>query len=302
MGIEAFCLRMLCEAKRGGAEFGDTVTLGRQHLSLGRTELEELVCAMGRSWDRPARDPLPRFADDVLANLLGIETLTSIDGSAYEGATVVHDMNHPVPAVHWNAYDAVLDAGTLEHVFNFPVAIASCMKMLRVGGRFFALTPANNHCGHGFYQFSPELFCRVFSAVNGFELEHLLAIEHPFPGIELSRRRTVYAVRDPAQVGERVGLVNGRPVYLFVQAVKRTAVEPLTESPQQSDYARAWTTSDLPRGKRPDLASPLWRIHRALPFVLRKPLLGLFQRWFRDSFRNTTSYRRWDGKGPPPRA
>ena len=138
--------------------------------------------------------------------------------------------------------------------------------------------------------------------MNGFELEHLLAIEHPFPGIELSGRRTVYAVRDPAQVGERVGLVNDRPVYLFVQAVKRTTVEPLAESPQQSDYARAWTTSDVPRGKRPDLASPLWRIHRALPFELRKPLLGLFQRWFRDSFRNTTSYRRWDGKGPPPRA
>jgi len=302
MGIEALSLRMLCDAKRGGAEFANTVTLGRQHLSLSRAELEEALRSTGRSWDRTRRDALPVFADEVLVDLLGVEKLTSIDGSAYEGATVVHDMNCPVPEVHWDAYDAVIDAGTLEHVFNFPVAIASCMNMLRVGGRFFALTPANNHCGHGFYQFSPELFFRVFSAANGFELEHLLAIEHPFPGIELSRRRTVYSVRDPARVGDRVGLVNDRPVYLFVQAVKRAPVEPFTPFPQQSDYARAWTKPGALPETPSGLASALWRIHRALPFVLRKPILGFFQRWRRDSFRNTRSYRRWDGKGPPPRA
>jgi len=47
------------------------------------------------------------------------------------------------------------------------------------------------------------------------------------------------------------------------------------------------------------------RMSQALPFVLRRPLLGIhqrWQRWQRDSFRNTTSYREWDQKGPPPRA
>ncbi len=290
---------MLCLAKRGGATFADTVTLGRQHLSLSRTELAEVLRSMGRSSDGAGRAARSVFADELLVDLLGIERLVSIDGSDYEGATVVHDLNHPVPERYRDAYDAVVDGGTLEHVFNFPVAIANCMNMLRVGGRFFALTPANNHCGHGFYQFSPELFFRVFTPANGFQLEHLLAIAHPFPGIELSRRRTVYAVRDPASVGGRVGLVTRRPVYLFVQAVKRERIEPFAPFPRQSDYASAWTQRDAETGMRP---GSMARLYRLLPFALRRPLLGIYQRWRRDSFRNTTSYRKWDRKDPPPRA
>jgi SAM-dependent methyltransferase len=291
MAIEAFTLRMLSEAKRRGAVFTHTLTLGRQHLSVRPADLDEARRLLGRAAPElhNRASVLPTFADDVLTDLLEITSFVSMDCSGYEGAALTHDFNVPVPESHWNVYDAVLDGGTLEHVFNFPVAIANCMKMLRVGGRFFALTPANNHCGHGFYQFSPELFFRVFSEANGFAVEHVLAIEHAFPGIELTAGRTVYTVRDPAEVGERVGLVSSRPVYLFVQAVKRADVEPFAPSwPQQSDYAAAWTGAARPP------TSIGWRLHRALPFALRRPLLGLYQRWRRDNFRNTAHYRRWD--------
>ncbi len=291
MGIEAFTLRMLCDARRRGAVFTHTLTLGRQHLSVRPAELDEARRLMGRTGPDPHRRAgvPPTFADDVLTDLLAITTLVSMDCSGYEGAAVTHDLNLPVPEAHWNAYDAVVDAGTLEHVFNFPVAIANCMRMLKVGGRFFALTPANNHCGHGFYQFSPELFFRVFSEASGFEVEHVLAVEHAFPGIELTAGRTVYTVRDPAEVGGRVGLVTNRPVYLFVQAVKRAGVEPFAAGhPQQSDYTTAWTTA------APAPTSIGWRLHRALPFVLRRPLLGVYQRWRRDTFRNPAHYRRWN--------
>jgi hypothetical protein len=303
MGIEGFTLRMLCEARRRGASFATTLTLGRQNLSLHERELAEILASAGRSWAGAAArgEAWRASADDLLVDLLGIGRLVSMDRSGYEGASVLHDLNHPVPEVHVGVYDAVIDAGTLEHVFNFPVAIASCMRMLKTGGRFFGLAPANNHCGHGFYQFSPELFCRVFDASHGFELEHLLAVEHPFPGIELSTRRTVYAVRDPALVGERVGLVNCRPVYLFVQALKREAVEPFASFPQQSDYAAAWTAAEG-AAARPAAPSLFARIHRSLPPSLARPLLGLLQRWHRDTFRNRRSYRRWDRTGPPPGA
>ena len=301
MGIEAFSLRMLCEARRAGATFAATVTLGRQNLSVRQSELEEIRRSTGhvRPADSGQEAGWRPVADDLLIEILGIERLVSLDHSDYEGASVVHDMNRPVPEEHWDAYDAVIDAGTLEHVFNFPVAIASCMKMLRVGGRFFALTPANNHCGHGFYQFSPELFFRLFNGANGFRLEHLLAVEHPFPGIELSARRTVYSMRDPAEVGERVGLVNRRPVYLFVQAVKRERVEPFAPYPQQSDYAAAWSA---PRGASaaPARRSRFMTVYQALPTAWRRPFLGYFQRWHRDTFRNRNAYRRWDWTDTPP--
>jgi 2-polyprenyl-3-methyl-5-hydroxy-6-metoxy-1,4-benzoquinol methylase len=52
----------------------------------------------------------------------------------------------------------VFDGGTLEHIFDYPTAIKNCMKMVKPGGHLLLTTPANNWFGHGFYQFSPELF------------------------------------------------------------------------------------------------------------------------------------------------
>ena len=308
MGIEAFSLRMLCHAKRRGAAFGDTVTLGRQDLSLHDHEFKATLRDMDRSLNELHKKGVTGTgrADSLLTELLAIQQLVSIDASDYEGATIVHDMNAPIPEVMHGTFDAVIDTGTLEHVFNFPVAIANCMNMLRVGGRFYALTPANNHCGHGFYQFSPELFFRLFGGVNGFELEHVIAVQHPFPGIELSARRTAYAVRDPATLGQRVDLVNNRPVYLFVQAVKKEQVVPFATFPQQSDYAAAWTrqhatagsASAAPLGQR--MALRLWQWHAQLPLSIRRPLLGYFQRWYRHTFRYRRAYTPWDQRGAPP--
>lgn len=301
MAIEAFSFRMLCEARRRGASFAVTATLGRQHLSVRPSEARAVLRATGLPVPVALEHSgtAPAFADDVFGALLGAERTVSFDASPYQGASVVHDMNVPVAHEHRGAFDAVVDGGTLEHVFDFPTAIANCMRMVRVGGRFFSLTPANNHCGHGFYQFSPELFFRVFAPTNGFEVEHLLAVEHPFPGIELSSRRKVYAVRDPAAAGERVGLVNRRPVYLFVQAVKRAEVEPFSASPQQSDYAEAWNGAQ----RRPAARAPwAWRVHGALPYAAQRPLLGVFQRWRQDTFRNASHFRAWDQRGAPPPA
>jgi len=42
-------------------------------------------------------------------------------------------MSQPIDTIHKNKYDLVFDGGTLEHVFNFPVAIKNCMEMVKVG-------------------------------------------------------------------------------------------------------------------------------------------------------------------------
>jgi 2-polyprenyl-3-methyl-5-hydroxy-6-metoxy-1,4-benzoquinol methylase len=102
--------------------------------------------------------------------VLDAKNVLSLDYSDYEQCDIVHDMNQTVdPSLH-EKFDAVIDGGTLEHVFNFPVAISNCMKMVKVNGSIFIFTTANNFLGHGFYQFSPELFCRIFSPENGFEI------------------------------------------------------------------------------------------------------------------------------------
>jgi hypothetical protein len=124
----------------------------------------------------------------------------------------------------------------MEHVFNFPVAIRNCLEMVKRGGHFFATTPANNYFGHGFYQFSAELFFRVLAPANGLQIQHCVTVEY---GLRLRW----FAVTDPAAFRARVTLINAAPVVLFVWA-KRVEIVPLFRgTPQQSDYASAWAIS-----------------------------------------------------------
>lgn len=60
--------------------------------------------------------------------VLGASSITVLDASPYEGADTIHDMNTPVPEVWHGRYDVVIDSGSLEHIFNFSVAIANLAK------------------------------------------------------------------------------------------------------------------------------------------------------------------------------
>jgi len=113
------------------------------------------------------------YAEDYFCSL-GAIAVTSFDASGYEGAENVHDFNLPIPPKFHNSYSVVLDGGTLEHIFDFPQAIKNCMRMVEVGGHLLILTPTNNYSGHGFYQFSPDLFFRVLGPANGFEVNLML--------------------------------------------------------------------------------------------------------------------------------
>jgi SAM-dependent methyltransferase len=256
MGVLTTTAEFIVQARAGGASFERTLTLGRQSMFVSPVRLARLMKRYGVF---PAGTPdeafyrglysSPYYADGFFA-ALGARELSSMDFSAYEGAAIVHDLNQPIAATLREQFDAVCDIGTLEHVFNFPVAIRNCMEMVKVGGRLFVATPANNFFGHGFYQFSAELFYRVLSPANGFEVERMIARENEIFGTRLPGRTLAmelkgrpYSVSDPAQVHDRVQLDTRYPVTLFVQA-RRTAVRPIFEStPQQSDYVSAWDSA-----------------------------------------------------------
>ena len=187
---------------------------------------------------------------DVFARALGAKKMESCDVSAYEGATLIHDLNQVIPPEWEERFDVVIDGGALEHVFNFPVAIANCMKMVKTGGHLILFTPANNYFGHGFYQFSPELFYRVLSRENGFEVSCMVVLEndigtssifgvkYPFP---ISGHW--YSVHDPAEIQSRVTLINHKPVILMALAKKISRETIFSKIPQQSDYLPKWEMS-----------------------------------------------------------
>jgi hypothetical protein len=256
MGFDAQGLRFLLAAHRHGARFQKTAMIGRQELTLDTIPLQRILSAFGISHDpEVARRVLTEaggFAEPLL-KLLGAERTCSIDASAYEGASTVHDMNLPVPDGLKQSFSVVVDAGTLEHIFNFPTAIRNCMEMIEEGGHLLLMTPANNFTGHGFYQFSPELFFRIFSSSNGFEVVRAIVCE-------TSPDASGYQVMDPARAGRRVELTTMRPTYLMVQA-RRVQLGPvLARAPQQSDYAALWKENPANASNRsPEWVPPLHR-------------------------------------------
>jgi hypothetical protein len=196
--------------------------------------------------------------------------VNTLDYSAYEDADLLYDLNQPIPSELKGRFDAVVEAGSLEHIFNFPIAIANLMQMTKVGGTIFASTVSNNLCGHGFYQFSPELIFRVFTVENGFELGKVLVLEARYPGIELTPISKAFEVADPAIAQCRVGLMTKRPIMLFFDARKKVESPLFVRSPMQSDYAAAW----LSNGKPATARMPQW--------IRNLPCYSSFRIWLRE--------------------
>lgn len=284
------------EARLAGTPFTRMASIAHQQLFLHPGEVEALRADYRRHPAPPVTEPLAgyrfgEYLDRFCREFLGVEQLDTVDYSDYEGATIVHDMNTPLPERHHAQFDAVLEAGSLEHIFNFPVAMANVMKLVKPGGLLFLSTPANNLCGHGFYQFSPELFYRVLSSENGFARPSCYFLEAASPWVELTPYRRVFEVADPKDVRKRVGLLSERPVMMLLVARKDRHVEPFATPPLQSDYTVAWEQS---AGASPaPAAAASWRgdLLRKLPAGWRNWLLGL--RSSRDySFANQAFYRR----------
>jgi SAM-dependent methyltransferase len=242
MAITFSQAKFLLYAMQKGTSFQSLCTIGRMTSYFRPEEVKQLRAISGCS-STEEFDFGRAWCDGFFRDFLKAELIRSIDYSHYEGAELVHDMNQSLPPQHNETFDVVIDSGSLEHVFNFPVAIANCMNLVRTGGSLFLFTPANNHCGHGFYQFSPELMFRIFQPENGFELVQVILEPHAFPGIELSGPGTQYRVADPATVGTRVGLVTSCPVMMMIHARKTQHVVPFQTPPLQSDYATKWSAT-----------------------------------------------------------
>ncbi len=175
----------------------------------------------------------------------GASPVASIDASDYEGARITHDMNLPIDEELCERFDLVIDGGTMEHVFSPPVALANMMKMLNVGGTLIVWTPANNLCGHGFYQFSPEFFFSSLTESRGFTIETVSVVECVFPSVSLVAPKRAYTVQSPHALRRRVEISSRRPLMLLARAIKHEHVaDPFAIAPQQSDYVAAWGAED----------------------------------------------------------
>ncbi len=163
--------------------------------------------------------------------------IDSIDASPYENASIIMDLNFPVSSNLIEKYDAVIDSGTMEHIFNYPAALKNAMSMVRVGGILIIMTPANNCCGHGFYQFSPEMFFSVLTHSNGFEILNMTAVSEKINGCA-----RFCNLKNNRGSGDRLFLYHKHVTSLYMIARKIKTV-PDELMIQQSDYLTLWEES-----------------------------------------------------------
>ncbi|HWT11292.1 MAG TPA: hypothetical protein VN231_00905 [Allosphingosinicella sp.] len=252
MGIIFADARHLLEARQGRTG-GKAVTLGRLTTYLHPSDLRALRKLVGDDadsirWLDAYRWGMP--ADGFFRDVLKFDSIDSVDFSEYQGATIIHDLSRPLPAELELKFDLAVDGGTLEHVFNFPVAVANLMRLVRPGGLVYSKGPCNNLCGHGFYQFSPELMYRIFSPQNGFAVRFVRLAETRYHSVEATTGHAIYEVTDPDSVGRRVNLVTSRPVLILTLAERVAACEPFAQPVLQSDYVTRWKEDGGSAGSR----------------------------------------------------
>jgi len=102
--------------------------------------------------------------EEVFFRMLGIDDQQSLDTSNRDGATIIHDLNKEIPADMRERFALVLDAGTIEHIFDVATVLRNIVNMISLNGIVIHFSPASNYINHGFYSFSPTLFYDFYSS------------------------------------------------------------------------------------------------------------------------------------------
>jgi hypothetical protein len=165
MGLSAYDAAMLVELVQHLPRRQTVVCLGMPRLRFSARSLERWSRRVGGSWRaRGTNVDSPLDARSFFLSL-GFERCLALDMSGYEGAQIIHDLNSTELAEeHRGIADCVVDAGTLEHVFQLPAALGTIFELLRADGMVIHTTPANGYLDHGFYQISPTLYYDYYRA------------------------------------------------------------------------------------------------------------------------------------------
>ncbi|WP_139837736.1 class I SAM-dependent methyltransferase [Roseovarius litorisediminis] len=222
---------------------GRTLMLGRQTFSIQSQYRQLYDQSLERCGIKASRfDFLQKDGyAETLMRKLGFGEMEVMDFSDYEGAQILHDLNIKPPKALEKQFDLIFDGGTIEHVFNTPVALEGVYRMLKPGGRFISANGLNGWYGHGMYQFNPELVWTFWKRACNCNVISCRAVpKDPLVGFD------PVEFPDPAHTGVRLKLYNqigpGR-TYLYYE-VEKTRQSHLPKYALQSDYETKWHGHD----------------------------------------------------------
>lgn len=216
MGIDLHTFRLIQDlaAER---PLGAVLTIGRQSVDFDASAL-----------GAPPAGPVEAQYCEWVLRALGAGETASLDISDYEGATHIGDLGAPMSLPR--PYDTIVDAGSLEHVFDVATAFRNLIGFTAIGGRIVHALPVNNLSGHGFWQFSSDLIYAIYSAQNGFADTRVYYASSINPG--------EWRLVPPPAAGTRTELVSLEPVILLSVTTRQRAVDELRVV--QPFYDRAW--------------------------------------------------------------
>ena len=208
-------------------EFKNILCLGKQEMILTDEDMKKFNLIEKEYVNN-------RYIDYLLINKFKANSVKSIDNSSFEGADIIHDMNKPIENLN-EKFDTVIDFGTSEHIFNVAQNLNNISKLCKINGIILHSLPANNNCGHGFWQFSPELFFSLYSENNGFfETEIFIFNTH---------NKYEWWKVEKQKLGERLEINSDSPLYILVKTVKKSEIQ--NKNVQQSDYVERWNENSI---------------------------------------------------------
>jgi SAM-dependent methyltransferase len=209
----------------------NAITLGKQEIHVNSNVIDTFLdkCLL----QNLKKNKYSGFCENFLHDIIGFESIDSIDNSSYEGASIIHNMNNAIPN-DFKKYDFVLDLGTIEHIFNIPQVCENIINLLNIGGIFLSVTTNNNFSGHGIYQFSPEFYLSAFSRKYGMEIQELY-IAKVDSGIENWINVNTYNYENSRNESKFHG---NEPVYIIaiIKKISNERENLISNSPNQFSY------------------------------------------------------------------
>ena len=131
----------------------------------------------------------------ALIRALGDGAVTALGDSKHDGATIVHDLNLPLPADYHGAFDFVLCAHGFGDIFNAPQALMNVSAALKPGGRTLICNPANSE-SDAYQHLSPDWLHDYF-AINTYRDCKIYILDLPDDGAMVERVETAGAPQPP---------------------------------------------------------------------------------------------------------
>jgi hypothetical protein len=234
MGIDVTALESILLSLKYVTKNQNMLTLGRQQIHM-RSEV--IYKILNKNKIQLSGNYHNNLYCETFFKDIGFLNVDSIDASNYESATIVHNMNKPIPSDLKDKYNYIYDGGTIEHIFNIPQTFENIIDMLEVGGIFLSVTCNNNFSGHGMYQFSPEIFLSAFSNNYGMEIIDIFLAE-----TDTMRKDWISVNSYNEKTGGRniSRFMNTREVYIITIArkISNDRESLINNSPQQYSYEK----------------------------------------------------------------